>query len=411
MQQNFFELDESYVGGGLGTIDPSSFYTMADETDTLTLPVDGDLSDLHEDGLAASTEAFTLSLTLMNYRNKIVAQNGLGMVEVVGIESHVPGLLQHKAPTKYTYELSTTNLEWSLEAIDSKIKKFMTAANAFFMRIITTIRTRAEGVVNRIRKGNMLKRLQAMQTAMRSKATIIGFEEAVNYLGGEAQFLAHFKRSANVELFNNTFHTDLSVEDMKRIGRGGSVTDIINILAGKSGQAAADYTNLSALDGRFKNAWALMALLKNRLDAAKMLFDPRFEDKAGDRAYIDDYMEIPEMVDLSQIGKTLNTRPDDYTKYMDKLEFFGKKIAELEAGMKQLDGYVSKDYDNVVESYRKWRAGFETNLMELDKQMKYIALCITHNSVAISTIASVMTCMSRGALTRGKEQFKGETTV
>lgn len=406
MQQNFFDPEE-HLDSSIG-IDPSAFFTIDEPEDTDSLPT---TSDLHEGGLAASTEAFNQAMALLSIRKQIIAQNGLGLPEVMSVESHVPGLLQYRAPNKFTYERSDVNLAWSLEAIDGKLKSLMTAANAMFMRIITAIRTRGEALINRIKKGNVLKRLQALQTAIRSKSTIVGFDEAVNYLGGESQFITHFRQYAMADTFNHAFKSDLTVDDLKQIRTGDGVGAIVDILSRKEGRAAHDYNNFPGLEIRFTSAWALMGLLKNRLDSAKMMFDPRFGDQAGAETYHDDYMEIPDPVPLNEIGKVMRVKPHDYGKLFEKLEFFNKKLRELEAGMKKLDGNVSTEHDQVVDSYRKWRAAFETNLTQLDVQMRYIGNCLTANVAAITAVGALMVCMSRAALTKSKEQHKGETTV
>lgn len=407
MQQNFFDPEE-HLDSSIG-IDPSAFFTIDEPEDTDSLPT---TSDLHEGGLAASTEAFNQAMALLSIRKQIVAQNGLGLPEVMSVESHVPGLLQYRAPNKFTYERSDVNLAWSLEAIDGKLKSLMTAANAFFMRIITAIRTRGEALINRIKKGNVLNRLQAMQTAIRSKSTIIGFDEAVNYLGGESQFMAHFNRFNVASAFNNAFKSDLSVDDLKRIRTGDGVGAVVNILSGKDGQAPDDYNNLYGVELHLTSSMTLIALLKGRLESAKMMFDPRFGDQAGAKAHDgNDLIKVPEPVDLKQIGKVLNTKPNEYSKLLDRLAVFSKKIAELESDMKKLDGLVSTDHANVVESYNKWRTAFETSLTELNSQMTYVAACLTFNAAAITTISSIMACMSHSALTKSKEQHKGETTV
>lgn len=409
MQQNFFELDESYVGGGMGTIDPSSFYTMADETDTLTLPVDGDLSDLHEDGLAASTEAFTLALTLMNYRDKIVAQNGLGMVEVVGIESHVPGLLRYSAPQSFTYEKSKVNMQWSLEAIDGKIGELLKTAGAVFIKLIETVLDKIRKISDWVRKSNLVKKLQYVQTMMRSKVTIIGVREAINYMG-EDEFMAYWNKHIRLQEFNHLFKTDVQISDFEGLHTGANIVDVAKILGGKRAIVHTGYNDFSILIKLLDGCHGKTISIAQSMELAKHKFNPTAA-KAGadvkhDGKEVAD-VELPNKTDLSEMVKIFSVSESNLAEVLKHLEVVERNLGKIKQMLKDMDRFVEGGTDQSASEYKKFRAEIYSKMRNIQAVIFYTSNTLADFKMALNTSALIAGCLTKGALSKAKGQTNG----
>lgn len=407
MQQNFFDPEEHLDSPGV--IDPSFYYNIVEDDSASTLPVESDLSDTHEDGLAASTEAFTLALTLMNYRDKIVAQNGLGLMEVTSIEQHVPGLLRYSAPQPFTYETSKVNMQWSLEAIDEKIKGYLAQAGKVFEQIIDWIIARLGKLRTWYQKSNFGHKIKYMQTMLRSKSTVIGLSEARNYMGGP-EFDAYWKSKVAVEGFNSTFKTDLNVEDMNGLRTGGTLVDVVKILSNKKGSAPHDYNDILAIDKHVMSCIGQTGLIAQKLEHAKILFNPALANTGvnySDKESTSGVLELPKRVTLAEGSKTLSIDEAHVRKLFANLGVVEKNVTGLKRNLDDMTKFVSEGTPESIAAFKKFRADIHDSLRNVQTMSSYCSDCLMANYTFINTAVIITGTMTKGVISKAKGQTNG----
>lgn len=409
MQQNFLELDDSYTGGG---ISPSAFYTMMDETDINTLPVDEDLSDLHEDGLAASTEAFTLALTLMNYRDKIVAQNGLGLMEVTSIEQHVPGLLRYSAPQPFTYETSNVNMQWSLEAIDGKIAKFLEAASAAFKKIITWVIEKAKAFGARLQSGRMEKLITRIRTLVAKKTTLLAPSEVRRILGDDV-YNEQVLKPLNFEQLNNALKSDISADDLNALRTGSTITDLLNILSNKKAVVPKGFASMKAVMQLTKVTRADINKAGTTLTVADNFFSP--DDEGGgaytvNRSIVNDGMTANKQSNentLASVVHLSNGTSEDvrFMKQFYKDVEYG--MAKAESDLLAFMSRVKKEAPNNAGAYKQQREQMYDFLRGIQEQVNVINKCMYLQGMLLSFTGAVIVSHTKENVQKLKGQTNG----
>lgn len=408
MQQNFFELDESYVGANV--LDPNSFYTSFDESEVNDLPVDQDLSGTHEDGLAASTEAFTLALTLMNYRDKIVAQRGLGVMEVTSIESHVPGLLTRQAPNKFTYEKSDVNMQWSLEAIDGKIGELLKAAALAFEKIITWIIEKVKDIGERLRNGRMKNLIERFNTLKAKKITVITPSEIRRILGDdvyEQQIIAKL----NLDNVNAQLKSDISAEDLNALKTGATITDLLNILSKKKAIVPKEFGNFKRIAALTHEVTNDLSKAKSTLFVAGVMFEPTRPDEPRlTKSIVNDGMNTSQYGNENTLASIVMLEKIDDGELRALLQFFGTAesiIKDIERETKAFMSKVKTESPDQVKAYKAQREQMYSFLRGVQENVNHINKCLFLEAVVLNLVNSIIVSHTKQNVYNLKGQTNG----
>lgn len=408
MQQNFFDPEEHL--DSIGGIDPNSFYNVVEDNDASLLPVLDDLSDTHEDGLAASTEAFTLALTLMNYRDKIVAQNGLGIMEVTSIESHVPGLLTRHAPKKFTYERSDLNVQYSLEAIDGKIGELLKSASAAFEKIITWIIAKTKDIAERIRNGRMKKLIDRFNTLKAKKVDVITPSEIRRILGDEVyeqQIIARL----NLDGVNAQLKSDITADDLNALRTGATVTDLLNILSKKKAIVPKEFGNFKRIAALTHEVTDDLSKAKSTLFVAGAMFEPtRPDEPRPTKAIINDGMDTNKHGNENTLASIVMLEKIDDGELRTLLSFFGKAesfIKEIERETKTFMNKVKTESPDQVKAYKDQREQMYSFLRGVQENVNHINKCLFLEAVVLNLVNSIIASHTKQNVLQIKDNSNG----
>lgn len=406
MQQNFFD-PESHLDEPAG-IDPSAFFTIDEPEDTDSLPA---TSDLHEGGLAASTEAFSQFLTLLCIRDRITAQGGIGTADVFTVESCVPGLLQHRAPKPFTHTRTDVNMQWSLEAIDEKLSKLMKAAGAFFEKLIESIIRRIKTFRAWIQKANVGKIAKNFRIVLQSKDLLVSVVDGKEQLG-ESTYVSFWNRNAHIGAFNHQFRTNVSIDDFNDIRTGTPYTKVITLLKQKQNATApGEWNNSFSLDRRLMSCMGELGIASQKLEHAKMFFNPALtqEDDAPNE-HPEVQAQLPDRVSLAE-GDIQPLDEREMRRMIDKMGAIEAKTAEVRNNLKYLSQNVEANNPNATQRLKNLRSVIHNSLLVVEQNVSHVSSCIVARTTFAATAAHCAYAMSGTGLKAAKSSAanKAET--